>query len=40
MNLKLTVLGMALIGLTVFLIDRVFLLIQNRVLWWKAAAHA
>jgi NitT/TauT family transport system permease protein len=39
MNMKLTFLGMAMIGVVSFGLDQLFLLIQNRVLWWKATAR-
>jgi NitT/TauT family transport system permease protein len=39
MNMKLTFLGMIMIGAVSFALDQLFVLIQNRVLWWKAAAH-
>jgi NitT/TauT family transport system permease protein len=39
MNMKLMFLGMALIGLTAFLIDRLFLQLQSRILWWRSTAR-
>jgi NitT/TauT family transport system permease protein len=39
MNMKLTFLGMIMIGVVSFALDQLFLLIQNRVLWWKNAAQ-
>jgi NitT/TauT family transport system permease protein len=39
MNMRLMFLGMIMIGLTAFLIDQLFLLIQARILWWKSAAR-
>jgi NitT/TauT family transport system permease protein len=38
-NMRLMFLGLALIGLTAFLLDQLFLQIQNRVLWWKTSAR-
>jgi ABC-type nitrate/sulfonate/bicarbonate transport system permease component len=40
MNMRLMFLGMAMIGLVAFLIDRLFLEIQGRLLWWKPTARA
>jgi NitT/TauT family transport system permease protein len=39
MNMKLTFLGMIMIGAVSFALDQLFTLIQNRVLWWKSTAH-
>ena len=39
MNMNLTFLGMAIIGLVGYLLDAGFGLIQNRVLWWKSTAQ-
>ncbi|HEY3063119.1 MAG TPA: ABC transporter permease, partial [Chloroflexota bacterium] len=39
MNMKLMLLGMALIGLVAFLIDRLFLQVQSRILWWRSTAR-
>jgi NitT/TauT family transport system permease protein len=39
MNMKLMFLGMAMIGLVAFLIDRLFLQVQSRILWWKTTAR-
>jgi NitT/TauT family transport system permease protein len=39
MNMKLTFLGMAMIGVVSFALDQIFIQIQNRVLWWKNAAQ-
>jgi ABC-type nitrate/sulfonate/bicarbonate transport system permease component len=39
MNMNLTFLGMALIGLMGYLLDTGFALVQRRVLWWRSAAH-
>jgi NitT/TauT family transport system permease protein len=39
MNMKLTFLGMAMIGVVSFALDQFFVQIQNRVLWWKSAAQ-
>jgi ABC-type nitrate/sulfonate/bicarbonate transport system permease component len=40
MNMRLMFLGMAMIGLVAFLIDRLFLEVQGRLLWWKTTARA
>jgi NitT/TauT family transport system permease protein len=37
LNMKLMFLGMAMVGLTGFLIDQAFALVQQRVLWWHRA---
>ncbi len=39
MNMNLTFLGMALIGLVGYLLDASFGLVQRRVLWWKSTAQ-
>jgi NitT/TauT family transport system permease protein len=39
MNMNLTFLGMALIGLMGYLLDAGFALVQRRVLWWKSTAQ-
>lgn len=39
MNMNLTFLGMAIIGLVGYLLDAAFALIQKRVLWWKNIAE-
>src|SRR5262245_51385046 len=39
MNMNLTFLGMAMIGLVGYLLDAGFALIQRRVLWWKSDAQ-
>jgi NitT/TauT family transport system permease protein len=39
MNMKLMFLGMALIGLVAFVIDRLFLQVQSRILWWRSTAR-
>ena len=39
MNMNLTFLGMAMIGLVGYLLDTGFALIQKRVLWWKNVAQ-
>lgn len=39
MNMNLTFLGMALIGLVGYLLDASFGLVQRRVLWWKSRAQ-
>jgi ABC-type nitrate/sulfonate/bicarbonate transport system permease component len=39
MNMNLTFLGMAMIGLVGYLLDASFGLIQRRVLWWKSSAQ-
>jgi NitT/TauT family transport system permease protein len=39
LNMKLTFLGMALIGVVGFLIDQFFVQMQKRVLWWRSAAE-
>jgi NitT/TauT family transport system permease protein len=39
MNMNLTFLGMAMIGLVGYLLDVGFGLIQTRVLWWKSTAQ-
>jgi NitT/TauT family transport system permease protein len=39
MNMNLTFLGMAMIGLVGYLLDAVFGLVQRRVLWWKSSAQ-
>jgi NitT/TauT family transport system permease protein len=39
MNMKLTFLGMALIGVVGFVLDQLFVQVQNRVLWWKSIAR-
>jgi NitT/TauT family transport system permease protein len=39
MNMNLTFLGMAMIGLVGYLLDAAFGLVQRRVLWWKSSAH-
>ena len=39
MNMNLTFLGMAMIGLVGYLLDASFGLIQNRVLWWRSNAQ-
>jgi NitT/TauT family transport system permease protein len=39
MNMNLTFLGMALIGLVGYLLDASFGLVQRRILWWKSTAQ-
>jgi NitT/TauT family transport system permease protein len=39
MNMNLTFLGMAMIGLVGYLLDAAFGQVQRRVLWWKGAAR-
>jgi ABC-type nitrate/sulfonate/bicarbonate transport system permease component len=39
MNMNLTFLGMAMIGLVGYLLDASFSLIQKRVLWWRSSAQ-
>jgi NitT/TauT family transport system permease protein len=39
MNMNLTLLGMAMIGLVGYLLDVGFALVQKRVLWWKSTAQ-
>ena len=39
MNMNLTFLGMAMIGLVGYLLDARFGLVQRRVLWWKSTAQ-
>ena len=39
MNMNLTFLGMVMIGLTGYLLDAGFALLQKRVLWWKSEAQ-
>ena len=39
MNMNLTFLGMAMIGLAGYLLDASFGLIQKRVLWWRSSAR-
>ena len=39
MNMNLTFLGMAMIGLVGYLLDASFGLIQRRVLWWRSNAQ-
>lgn len=39
MNMNLTFLSMAMIGLVGYLLDAGFGLVQRRVLWWKSAAQ-
>lgn len=39
MNMNLTFLGMAMIGLVGYLLDASFGLVQRRVLWWKSSAQ-
>jgi NitT/TauT family transport system permease protein len=39
MNMNLTFLGMAMIGLVGYLLDAMFGLVQRRVLWWKSSAQ-
>jgi len=39
MNMNLTFLGMAMIGLVGFLLDAAFGLVQRRVLWWRRATE-
>jgi NitT/TauT family transport system permease protein len=39
MNMNLTFLGMAMIGLVGYLLDASFGLVQRRVLWWKSTAQ-
>jgi NitT/TauT family transport system permease protein len=39
MNMNLTFLGMAMIGLVGYLLDAAIGLVQRRVLWWKSSAH-
>jgi NitT/TauT family transport system permease protein len=39
LNMKLTFLGMAMIGVVGFLIDQFFVQMQKRVLWWKSTAE-
>ena len=39
MNMNLTFLGMAIIGLVGYLLDAAFALVQKRVLWWKNIAE-
>jgi NitT/TauT family transport system permease protein len=39
MNMRLMFLGMAMIGLVAFLIDRLFVEVQGRLLWWKTTAR-
>jgi NitT/TauT family transport system permease protein len=39
MNMNLTFLGMAMIGLVGYLLDAGFGLVQKRVLWWKGTAQ-
>jgi NitT/TauT family transport system permease protein len=39
MNMNLTFLGMAMIGMVGYLLDAAFGLIQRRVLWWKSSAQ-
>jgi NitT/TauT family transport system permease protein len=39
MNMNLTFLGMALIGLVGYLLDASFGLVQRHVLWWKSTAQ-
>jgi NitT/TauT family transport system permease protein len=39
MNMNLTLLGMAMIGLVGYLLDVGFALVQEHVLWWKSTAQ-
>jgi NitT/TauT family transport system permease protein len=39
LNMKLMFLGMAMVGMTGFLIDQGFVLVQQRVLWWNRRGH-
>ena len=39
MNMNLTFLGMAMIGVVGYLLDVGFALLQKRVLWWRSAAR-
>ena len=39
MNMNLTCLGVAMIGLVGYLLDASFGLVQRRVLWWKSSAQ-
>jgi len=39
MNMNLTFLGMAMIGIVGYLLDAGLGLLQRRVLWWKSVAH-
>jgi ABC-type nitrate/sulfonate/bicarbonate transport system permease component len=39
MNMNLTFLGMAMIGLVSYLLHAGFVVIQRRILWWKSSAQ-
>jgi NitT/TauT family transport system permease protein len=39
LNMKLMFLGMIMVGVTGFLIDQAFSLVQQRVLWWKGSGY-